>query len=329
MKWEPGASSSMLKASKLGKSQESNSGRVMAQKKGKMQAAKGKSSAKNEKNRQQKVWKQVEAQREAARRKQTRNRAIIAIVAVLLVAAVALAGYLVAQSGNDKPSGDVLSGQRPEKIAALSGQEAVDAAQGILLSEKGVYQATSGVPTIEMWYSYGCPACLNLEHKLGDKVLAFAKDGKANLVLHPVATHALPWTIIAGNASMQVAAEQPEKALDFHQALIDAGYEVMFAKGEDAGWKDQGNSTIMTDPAKSLEKIKEVAKKVGIKDEIINSFKAEPQSALLEKWQKQWADAAGKQTQQVGTPMFASNGKLVENPINQDGSFNEDVLLGK
>ena len=92
MKWEPGASSSMLKASKLGKSQESNSGRVMAQKKGKMQAAKGKSSAKNEKNRQQKVWKQVEAQREAARRKQTRNRAIIAIVAVLVVAAVALAG---------------------------------------------------------------------------------------------------------------------------------------------------------------------------------------------------------------------------------------------
>ena len=128
---------------------------------------------------------------------------------------------------------------------------------------------------------------------------------------------------------MQVAAEQPEKTLDFHQALIDAGYGVMFAKGEDAGWKDQGNSTIMADPAKSLEKIKEVAKKVGVKDEIINSFKADPQSALLEKWQKQWAEAAGKQTQQVGTPMFASNGKLVENPINQDGSFNEDVLLGK
>ena len=307
----------------------------MAQKKGKMQAAKGKSSAKNEKNRQQKVWKQVEAQREAARRKQTRNRAIIAIVAVLVVAAVGLAGYLIAQRGNNiahasrSAGGAVLSGQSPEKVAALSGQEAVDAAQGILVGQKGVYKATAGVPTIEMWYSYGCPACLNLEHKLGDKVLAFAKDGKANLVLHPVATHALPWTIIAGNASMQVAATQPEKTLDFHQALIDAGYEVMFAKGKDAGWKDQGNSTLMTDPAKSLEKIKEVAKKVGIKEEIINSFKADPQSALLEKWQKQWADAAGKQTQQVGTPMFASNGKLVENPINQDGSFNEDVLLGK
>ena len=301
----------------------------MAQKKGKMQAAKGKSSAKNEKNRQQKVWKQVEAQREAARRQQTVKRLVIGIIAVLVVAAVALAGYLVAQSGNNKANGDVLSGKRPEKIATLSGQEAVDAAQGILLSEKGVYQATSGVPTIEMWYSYGCPACLNLEHKLGDKVLAFAKDGKANLVLHPVATHALPWTIIAGNASMQVAAGQPDKALAFHQALIAAGYGVMFAKGEEVGWKDQGNSTLMTDPGKSLEKIKEVAKKVGVKDEIISSFKAEPQSALLEKWQKQWADAAGKQTQQVGTPMFASNGKLVENPINQDGSFNEDVLLGK
>lgn len=301
----------------------------MAQKKGKMQAAKSKSSAKNEKNRQQKVWKQVEAQREAARRKQTRNRAIIAIVAVLVVAAVALAGYLVAQSGNDKPSGDVLSGQRPEKIAALSGKQAVDAAQGILVGKKGVYKATSGVPTIEMWFSYGCPACLNLEHKLGDKILAFAKDGKANLVLHPVATHELPWTIIAGNASMQVAAGQPEKTLAFHQALIDAGYGVMFAKGEDVGWKDQGNSTIMADPAKSLEKIKKVAKEVGVKAEIINSFKAEPQSEMLMKWQKQWAEAAGKQTQQVGTPMFASNGKLVDNPINQDGTFNEDVLLGK
>lgn len=307
----------------------------MAQKKGKMQAAKGKSSAKNEKNRQQKVWKQVEAQREAARRQQTVKRVVIGIIAVLVVAAVALSGYLIAQRGNNiahasrSAGGAVVSGQSPEKVSALSGQQAVDAAQGILVGQKGVYQVTSGVPTIEMWYSYGCPACLNLEHKLGDKILAFAKDGKANLVLHPVATHALPWTIIAGNAAMQVAAGQPDKALAFHQALIDAGYGVMFAKGEEVGWKDQGNSTLMTDPAKSLEKIKKVAKKVGVKEEIINSFKAEPQSALLEKWQKQWADAAGKQTQQVGTPMFASNGKLVENPINQDGSFNEDVLLGK
>lgn len=307
----------------------------MAKKKGKMQTGKIKSSSPAAKKRQEKVWKQVEAQREAARRKQTRNRVVIAIVAVLVVAAVALSGYLIAQRGNNiahasrSAGGAVLSGQSPEKVAALSGQQAVDAAQGILIGQKGVYKATAGVPTIEMWYSYGCPACLNLEHKLGDKVLAFAKDGKANLVLHPVATHALPWTIIAGNASMAVAAGQPEKTLEFHQALIDAGYGVMFAKGEDAGWKDQGNSTIMADPAKSLEKIKEVAKKVGVKDEIISSFKADLQSALLEKWQKQWAEAAGKQSQQVGTPMFASNGKLVENPINQDGSFNEDVLLGK
>ena len=304
----------------------------MAQQKGKFQTGKIKSSAKYAQNRQEQVWKQVEARREEARRKQTRKRAIIAIVSVLVVAAVALAGYLVAQSGNGEAQGNtgaVISGQRPEKVAALSGQEAVDAAQGILIGQKGVYKATSGVPTIEMWFSYGCPACLNLEHQLGDKILAFAKDGKANLVLHPVATHALPWTIIAGNASMQVAAGQPEKTLEFHQALIDAGYGAMFAKGEDAGWKDQGNSTLLADPGKSLEKIKEVAKKVGVKDEIISSFKADPQSALLEKWQKQWADAAGKQTQQVGTPMFASNGKLVENPINQDGSFNEGALLGK
>lgn len=304
----------------------------MAQKKGKFQTGKIKTSSQAAQKRQEKVWKQVEAQREAARRKQTGKRVAIAIVAVLVVAAVALSGYLFAQSGNGEARGNtgaVLSGQRPEKVAALSGQEAVDAAQGILIGQKGVYKATAGVPTIEMWFSYGCPACLNLEHQLGEKILAFAKDGKANLVLHPVATHALPWTIIAGNASMAVAAGQPEKTLEFHQALIDAGYGVMFAKGEDAGWKDQGNSTIMADPAKSLEKIKEVAKKVGVKDEIINSFKADPQSVLLEKWQKQWADAAGKQSQQVGTPMFASNAKLVENPINQDGTFNEDLLLGK
>lgn len=304
----------------------------MAQKKGKFQTGKIKTSSQAARKRQEKVWKQVEAQREAARRKQTGKRVAIAIVAVLVVAAVALSGYLFAQSGNGEAQGNtgaVLSGQRPEKVAALSGQEAVDAAQGILIGQKGVYKATAGVPTIEMWFSYGCPACLNLEHQLGEKILAFAKDGKANLVLHPVATHALPWTIIAGNASMAVAAGQPEKTLQFHQALIDAGYGVMFAKGEDAGWKDQGNSTIMADPGKSLEKIKEVAKKVGVKDEIINSFKADPQSALLEKWQKQWADAAGKQSQQVGTPMFASNAKLVDNPINQDGTFNEDLLLGK
>lgn len=301
----------------------------MAQKKGKMQAAKAKGSSKNEKNRQQKVWKQVEAQREAARRKQTRKRAIIAIVAVLVVAAVALAGYLVAQSGNDKTNGDVLSGQRPEKIAALSGKEAVNAAQGILVGKPGVYKAESGVPTIEMWYSYGCPSCLGLEHQLGEQIMALATEGKANLVLHTVMTHALPWTVIAGDASMLVAMEQPDKALAFHQALVDTGYKVMFTKGEEAGWKDQGNSTLMADPNKSLEKIKEVAKKVGVKDEIISSFKAETQSALLEKWQKQWADAAGKQTQQVGTPMFASNGKVVEKPYKNDGTLDEDALLGK
>ena len=186
----------------------------MTQKKGKMQAAKAKSSSKNENNRQQKVWKQVEAQREAARRKQTRKRAIIAIVAVLVVAAVALAGYLVAQSGNDKTNGDVLSGQRPEKIAALSGKEAVNAAQGILVGKPGVYKAESGVPTIEMWYSYGCPSCLGLEHQLGEQIMALATEGKANLVLHTVMTHALPWTVIAGDASMLVAMEQPDKALD-------------------------------------------------------------------------------------------------------------------
>ena len=127
----------------------------MAQKKGKMQAAKGKSSAKNEKNRQQKVWKQVEAQREAARRQQTVKRLVIGIIAVLVVAAVALAGYLVAQSGNNKANGDVLSGKRPEKIATLSGQEAVDAAQGILLSEKGVYQAPREYPRLRCGFPMG------------------------------------------------------------------------------------------------------------------------------------------------------------------------------
>ena len=97
---------------------------------------------------------------------------------MLVVAAVALAGYLVAQSGNDKTNGDVLSGQRPEKIAALSGKKQLMRRRGILVGKPGVYKAESGVPTIEMWYSYGCPSCLGLEHQLGEQIMALATEVK-------------------------------------------------------------------------------------------------------------------------------------------------------
>lgn len=307
----------------------------MTQKKGKFQAGKANNSAQNQKARQEKLWKQVEQQREQARRKQTMKRTLIALVALVVVVAVALAGYLIAQSGNKQSagtqdgSGAVVSGQSPEKIAALSGKEAVEAAQGILVSDKGVYKAKAGVPTVEMWYSYACPACLNVEKQNGKDILKLAKDGKANLLLHTVVTHAIPWTVIAGEAAMQVGAQQPDKLLDFHEKLMAVAWETMFAKGEEQGWKDQGQNTIMADAGQSLAKIKEIAKQLGIKDEVIATFAADTESKRLIGWQQQWADAAGKQTKQVGTPMFASNGKLVEKPFNNDGSLNEGALLGK
>lgn len=227
-----------------------------------------------------------------------RNRNIVVgILSVLLVVLLVVLGVLIykAKSGG---------GSSPATGASQ------DVTSSVVVGAEGAGKPTEGVPTVDFYYSYGCPACIQIEHAFSEDFQKGIKDGKYNLNFFPVGTHGLPWTYVAGYASMQVAQKQPEKFVDFHQALIEFGNSVMFKDAESA--KQQGNGTVLAEADGSLAEVKRIAGEVGVTDEIISAFvSADQAKPTVDGWSDKWVDTVSSivEKDRIGTPMFVKGDK--------------------
>lgn len=273
----------------------------------------GKKSANKPSKRQpSKTMKAVEQQRQAQAAKDRRRRLIIIIV---IVAVVALTGAMIAgitagkKGGNDDSTQANNGGKNVSKSMkdAKGLKTPGDMPNAIVVGKDGIGGSIKGVPTINSYFSYGCPGCIRQDHFAGSELFKAATEGKLNLVLYPVSTHGLAWTYTAGDAALKVADNDPDKFIEFHEKLMGFANDVMYK--DEQSIQAQGNGTLLADEQQTLDKVKEIGKQVGLSDKTVDSF--QPASAVqstVDGWTNEWVNLvqpiAGDQ---VGTPMIIRN----------------------
>lgn len=171
---------------------------------------------------------------------------IIAIVSVIVVAVVAT--VIVILTTADKPgSEDTLSGD----------------AEPIIVSSLGVGTRNNDAEDLDIYFSYTCHACSAFEVATGEQLMADVAAGKFNLIYHPVASAAMEFLGPATSAALVVAEQDPEHFVAFHHALMVFSDEQVNQKAD---------PTIVTDLAASSQAVKEIAKEVGVPDQVIAQF---------------------------------------------------------
>lgn len=175
---------------------------------------------------------------QAAEKRRERTVRIIGVVVVVLVV-VGIIGVAVGLKSSDSSSSAATS------TASAPGESAA--------APTGVYAAGTeymygwpatpvkeGVPTLQLWEDFQCPACGQLEKANGAGIEKLAKDGKINLIYRPT-------TFLDGNLKN----DSSKRATAAWGCAIDAGkgleyHNYLYANqplGEGEGWTDEQLAT--------------------------------------------------------------------------------------
>lgn len=229
--------------------------------------------------------------REAQARRDRRNRLIIWVsVVVVLALVVGLVVWAIAKSRSQA--------SETSSASTLTLNEATANSAGFVIGSNGPGQATEGAPTVDFYFDYTCPGCISLEHEIGDELFDDAAKGTYTLVLHPVSTHETVYRSKALALAVRVYQDQPELFVDLHKALEAYVYE--HASDDDAM------------NANGLDSVLSVASDVGVNQTILDQLGSDDVTDILQEWTQAWSarvkDLGGAQ---VATPMFIRDNTLV------------------
>ncbi len=145
----------------------------------------------------------------AAAPKAGRNPVVIgAVVAVLVILAVVVA---ILMGGNDKPGGP---GGSALPSGVVGGKDA-----GIVANAA---TAKSNAPTLDIYEDFQCPACGDLEKRVGAEITSLAKAGDIKLVLHILSflDSNLKNDSSTRSANATACAADAGKAMEYHSAVF-------------------------------------------------------------------------------------------------------------
>lgn len=160
-----------------------------------------------------------EAERLAAKQAgiEKRNRLIIVIASVLVVALIGVAGFFIWQESQKTPLSE-FAGERP---AASTDTGAITFGSGL---EAGT--TTSGAAEVDLYIDFMCPACGMFDDTNREDIRTMLTEGTATVNIHPLNflddySLGTMYSTRASNAFATVATEAPDVALDFLEALFD------------------------------------------------------------------------------------------------------------
>lgn len=122
---------------------------------------------------------QARAESEAAERRRERTIRIVGSLVVVLVVAGLLAVGILAGQSNDKAT----AGPTADPNAALPAGVESDTYGVKYGSAWG--EGNDGIPTLELWEDFQCPACAMVEQAVGDQIKAIADAGDVKLMFRP------------------------------------------------------------------------------------------------------------------------------------------------
>lgn len=255
----------------------------------------------------------AEAMRQAQKRREDRMRnIIIGIVSALIVLVIAAVAWVLmtrepGTNTDPAPPTATASAEASESTQtdeSTQPTEAPDSGEvaSFVISADGVGQEKEGVPTLEEYYDYSCHACADVSAILGQELEAQVENGTINMKLIPVNVVDMAFHPVATDAASKVYNSQPDKFVEFHQALLK------FFKGE----FDNAKGDVVQDTEASAEQVKKIAEEIGISDDIIATFDPAGADALLKANTSAWQSRQVEGREGLGTPEFVSNDKKIK-----------------
>lgn len=161
-----------------------------------------------------------EAERLAAKQASTekRNRLIIVVASVLVIALVGVAGFFIWKESQRTLLTD-FEGARPAASTDTG---------GITFGPDAVAGTTNeSAPEVQVYIDFMCPVCGSYDQINRDDIRTMLVEGEATVIFHPLnyldrqSTEG-DYSTRATNAFVTAASEAPEAALDFLEALFDS-----------------------------------------------------------------------------------------------------------
>lgn len=192
-----------------------------------------------------------EAERLAAKQAATekRNRLIIVVASVLVVALIAVAGFFIWKESQRTLLTD-FEGARPAASTDTGGITfGPDAVAGT---------TTDGAPVVQIYADFMCPVCGSYDQVNREDIRTMLTEGEATVVYHPLNfldrySMGTMYSTRTANAFATVATDAPEVALDFLEALFDQ--------------QPAENTEGLTD-----EEIAAIAVEAGVPQEVADTF---------------------------------------------------------
>ncbi|MDO5747326.1 MAG: DsbA family protein [Actinomycetaceae bacterium] len=266
--------------------------------------------------RKDKQWAKAQEYRaEQARKDRQRRLIIFGIIAAVLVIIIALVAGLMfgkkddGTSAADKPTNTV---QDSKDDKGGNGSE-LSKIENITFTKDGVKALDTDEHVVDLFFDYSCRACLHFEKKYSDVIFDLVHKGDIAFRIHPVNTHHDPYHIVAADALLKIARQQPDKAEEFHRAVGDHIFQLI-DKAQGASEEEANKAfAFMKDADKSKQIIVDIAQRIGVSEQVIGSFNPDDTDSHLNDVTQQWAEfSKAHGEEQVGSPQIWYKGKKVE-----------------
>ena len=240
----------------------------------------GAASAANAATRQARQQQALEQAREAARKlqeeeaKRTRRNKLMAIIgSIVVVALIGTAIFFIVRSGKDQDSGQDWAEFEPAASVFTEGTpENVNDQGGISVGSNLVAGTENeGAPTVTIYFDYLCSYCNQLESTYADELTQMAEDGDITLIYQPVSILGQKFSDLGAAADYYIAANAPEQYLEFHNTTFSEVTEPLFEESANL-------------PVPTAEDLLEVAKEVGVPDDVVSGLEATLADDSYQKW---------------------------------------------
>jgi protein-disulfide isomerase len=158
-----------------------------------------------------------------------RNQRIIGIIVVLvLLIALGLIGFFVWKSNQPKPT--LTAPQAKAAVEKVEPKPTLATSNGgFVISKNGVGKPIAGVPTVQTYMDFMCPACGMFERQMGPTWQKLVDAGQINLEMHPNAfldaSSSDQYSTRATSAIVYVAQHAPSHLLTSFMAMYEQNYQ--------------------------------------------------------------------------------------------------------
>ena len=157
------------------------------------------------------------------------------IVVVVLVVVLCLGGFFIWKA-NRPQSTSGSSSAATSSASALAAVEAVKVKPsyatktgGFEMSKNGIDQPVKGVPTIQLYTDFICPACGDVDRLIDSTLIAMVKAGQINLEMHPDAfldrSSTDQYSTRSAAAAVYIAQNDPSQFLAVVKAFFEKPYQ--------------------------------------------------------------------------------------------------------